>query len=97
MVVLRTSPPPHVHDSTSAAEATRGGNAEKRARTDTQTQTECNKSGGGGGGCLLPELLVQLILVCEAGGGRDCGHDERRQGEEPRDSAAASRSFQENS
>lgn len=50
--------------------------AEERARADTQTQAEGNRSGGGGG-CLLSEFFVQLIFVCEAGGGHDCSHDER--------------------
>lgn len=97
---------PPVHDSTSPAEAALKETriptaAQKRARTDTQPgkQAECNKRGGGEGGCLLSEFFVQLIFVCEAGGGHDSSHDEwsRGSGEEPRDSTAAARRFQQNS
>lgn len=57
-----------------------GREACPHGHTNTGKQAECNKSGGGEAGCLLSEFFVQLIFVCEAGGGHDCSHDEWSRG-----------------
>lgn len=71
-VVLLTSP--YFVNTGVSAHNNSSREACAHGHADTGKQAECNKSGGAGR--LLSEFLVQLIFVCEAGGGRNCSHDE---------------------